>query len=316
MLSYLNRAVPIETLLSDDDPETRQFVERVLDIRRFATEELGLKESSNYTRYVALDRDYLAAVVSGSAKDSFTRHYWWFPVVGRLPYKGFFNSDHARREAERLRRRDLDVLVRQVDAFSTLGWFSDPLFSYMRNYPVYRLADLIIHETVHATVYLRGHSQFNEELAEFIGSEAARFYMERTFGIDSEEYQQMLTSQADTAAFVGFLQSLIAELEVLYNSDKSREEKLEQREVIIQNAQRRFDEEYDNLFLTDNFRAFSSRYINNAYLDLYRLYYSGGSYLRELYERSGSDLPRFIAAAKSLSPRRNPLRQLEDALLR
>ena len=181
-LGYLNRAVPLEKLITDDDtPEAeadRLFAHRVMDIRRFAMEELGLAESRNYTRYVQLDRNFLAAVVSASADDSFARHYWRFPVVGRMPYKGFFNVNDARREREKLERRDLDVWVRGVDAFSTLGWFRDPLFSFMKDYSLYHLADLIIHELVHATVFLKNQVQFNEELAQFIGAEGARLYME------------------------------------------------------------------------------------------------------------------------------------------
>ncbi|MDR1100277.1 MAG: aminopeptidase, partial [Treponema sp.] len=185
MLGYLARAVPLESLLEDGDSafgsaaeENRRFVELVHDIRRFAIDELGLAASENYTTYVAIDRDYLAAVVSASAADSFDRHEWWFPVVGSVPYKGFFSAAGARKERVKLEKRGLDVWVRGVDAFSTLGWFQDPLYSYMRSYPPDRLADLLIHESVHATVFLKGHVQFNEELAEFIGSEGARLYME------------------------------------------------------------------------------------------------------------------------------------------
>ena len=183
-LSYLSRAVPLEELAAMDAPadvaaENLRFVSQVEDIRRFAIEELGLKDSKNYTRYVELDRDYLAAIVSASQKDSFTRHEWWFPIVGRMPYKGFFNVEDARRERTRLERGDLDVWIRRVDAFSTLGWFRDPLYSYMKDYPLQELADLIIHELLHATVYLKNQSQFNEELAVFVGVEGARLYLKK-----------------------------------------------------------------------------------------------------------------------------------------
>lgn len=320
MLGYLHKAVPLESLLtppegsSGPDPEDRTFVERILDIRRFAIEELGLQESANYTRYVAIDRDYLASVVSAAAQDSFTRHEWWFPVVGAVPYKGFFNPKDARREGEKLKKRGLDVWIRQVDAFSTLGWFSDPLYSYMRDYPVYRLADLIIHETLHATVYLKGRSQFNEALAEFVGSEGSRLYIEKTFGLDSAEYREMADSQADGAAYVALMQELIAELDALYARDTDREEKLHQKRLIIQAAQSRFDTNYETLFQSDNYRGFSRLPVNNAYLELFRLYYSGGDYLKDLYDRSGHDLPRFIALAKTLTPKGDPQRQLEAAV--
>ncbi|MDR1444460.1 MAG: aminopeptidase [Treponema sp.] len=309
LLGYLGRAVPLEKLEeqadngADEAAKTRRFVERVRDIRRFAMEELGLKESANYTKYVELDRDYLAAVVSAAEADSFTRHEWWFPVVGRMPYKGFFKAADARKEREKLQKRGLDVWVRGVDAFSTLGWFKDPLYSYMQDYSDYRLADLLIHELLHATVYLKNQAQFNEELAEFVGTEGARIYIERTYGGESPEYQAPDDSEADNRAYIAYLRGLIAELEELYRGEASREEKLAQKAEIIARSQERFEQDYDTLFKSGSYRGFSELPVNNAYLDLYRLYYEGSNFYRDLYEKSGRDLPRYIAAAKTLNSR-------------
>jgi predicted aminopeptidase len=337
MLGYLGRAVPLESLSGagvagpggaagngeaagavSEAEKNRLFVELVLDIRRFAMEELGLKESKNYTKYVELDRDYLAAVVSASAKDSFTRYEWHFPVVGAVPYKGFFNVEDARKERAKLEKKDLDVWVRGVDAFSTLGWFQDPLYSYMRDYSPGRLADLIVHELVHATVFIKGHVQFNEELAEFIGGEGARLYMEKRFGLESGEYRTMLDAEADSAAFLAFIRDLIAALDVLYQNGGSREEILRQKEETIRAAQEKFEAEYETRFLGDNYRGFSKLPVNNAYLELYRLYYDGSTFYRNLYERSGGDLVKFIAAAKTLpldrKDKSDPKRRLEKAL--
>ena len=334
MLGYLGRAVPLESLLDGPEggdagsagEENRLFVERVHDIRRFAMEELGLRESKNYTKYVELDRDYLAAVVSASAADSFTRHEWWFPVVGAVPYKGFFNVEDARKEAAKFRKKGLDVWIRGVDAFSTLGWFRDPLYSYMRNYTVGRLANLLIHELLHATVFVKGQVQFDEELAEFVGTEGARLYVEKTIGPDSEEMRQMALAEADNAAFVDFVRGLIVELDTLYKSGAggdnpgglSREEILGQKEHLIRAARERFAAEYDTLFGTENYRGFAELPVNNAYFELYRLYYAEENYFADLYERSGRDLPGLIAAAKTLNgsraARKNPRAELEKAL--
>jgi len=310
MIGYLNRAIPLERV------EDEVFVRRVNDIRLFAMQELGLSMSKNYTRYVELDRSYLAAVVSASAKDSFTRYEWNYPVVGRMPYKGFFNVEDARREREKLEKKGLDVWIRGVDAFSTLGWFRDPLYSYMRNYSTARLADLIIHELVHATVFVKGQVQFNEELAEFIGSEGARLYIETHYGIDSDEYREIFASDDDNKQFVAFIQELIAELETLYASSIGREEKLLEKERIIKTAQERFDAEYESRFSSDNYRGFSDMAINNAYLELYRLYYAEDNFYADLYERAGRNLPAFIAAAKTITRNGIPRTQLERAVLR
>jgi predicted aminopeptidase len=332
MLGYLGRAVPLEELSGQAEDE-RRFAERVADIRRFAMEELGLKESKNYTRYVAIDRDYLAAVVSACAPDSFTRHEWRFPVVGTVPYKGFFDPEDARKEAAKLRADGLDVWVRGVDAFSTLGWFKDPLYSYMKDYSTHALADLIIHELLHATVFIKGQVQFNEQLAEFVGSTGARLYIESRFGPDSPEYRKIGAGAADRAAFREFTGALIAELETLYAGNLSREEKLSEKERIIKAAQERFVSEYDDLFSSENYRNFAELPVNNAYLDLYRLYYeSGDTFFANLYasipdpaetETTPADpaaqirrLRVFVAAASSLpaSARKDPRAELEKAL--
>jgi predicted aminopeptidase len=311
MLGYLNRAVPLE------ETDNIEFIRLVTDIRAFAIEELGLVMSKNYTTYVELERDYLAAVISASAKDSFRRHDWYFPVVGYMPYKGFFDIKDAQKERVKLEKKDLDIWIRGVDGFSTLGWFKDPLYSYMRNYTPERLADLIIHELVHATVFIKGQVKFNEELAEFIGSEGTRLYMETRFGLDSEEYKRMLISETDSRSFISFVQELIAELNDLYSNDNiNREEKLTEKEKIISASKLRFEAEYNSRFSGDNYKGFLERPINNAYLDLFRLYYTEDNFFTYLYERSGSNLPAFITAAKTITKKDNPREQLEKALLR
>jgi predicted aminopeptidase len=313
MLGYLGRAVPLELVSSEQAGD--DFIRLVTDIRMFAIEELGLTESKNYTTYVMIDRNYLASVVSASSRDSFRRHEWNFPVVGRMPYKGFFDIEDARKEREKLEKRDLDVWIRNVDGFSTLGWFRDPLYSYMRNYSPARLADLIIHELVHSTVFIKGQVKFNEELAEFIGSEGARLFIETRYGIDSEEYRTILTAKKDSGSFVSFVQELIAELDILYaNVNLSREEKLSEKEQIINAAKERFDSEYESRFSGGNYRYFSQLPINNAYLELFRLYYTEDNFFVDLYERSGRKLNNIIAAAKTISRKGNPREQLEKAL--
>ena len=314
MLGYLGRAVPLEDIAVQDGEEDRLFYRRVESIRRFAMDELGLKESKNYTRYVELNRDYLAAVVSASARDSFNRHEWWFPVVGRVPYKGFFNVKDARKERVKLEKKDLDVWIRGVDAFSTLGWFRDPLYSYMKKYSDRALADLIIHELFHATVFLKNQSQFNEQLAEFIGTEGGRLYAERIGSLEEEN-----ETRADRVTYQTFIRDLITELDIVYKSGIPREEKLLRKNEIIEAARARFIENYDTLFFTDSYSGFGEMPVNNAYLELFRLYHEEDHYYKDLYDRSGQDLKKIITAAKTLKGNRNagkgnPRDELEKAL--
>ncbi len=302
LLSYHSKAESVEDLLSkqDLDQKTRSFLERVQDIRSFATGTLGLETNSNYTRYVELDQDHLAYVVSAADKTSFTPHEWSFPIVGKVPYKGFFQLEDAKAEAESLRNLDLDVWVRKVDAFSTLGYFSDPLYSFMKSYKVHQLAELNIHEQAHATLYLKGQSQFNEEFATFVGREGARLYIRSRFGESSPESATLEAWEKDQKTFLQEVRRLIRSLEDLYKAPLTREEKLRRKTLLIQDFQREFLASYDKLFQTDTFKAFSKLPVNNAYLYLYRLYYPENQIFEKFYHAAGQDLPRLIQAAKRI----------------
>jgi predicted aminopeptidase len=163
-------------------------------------------------------------------------------------------------------------------------------------------------------VYIKSNSQFNEELAEFVGSQGSKLYIENRYGRESEEYRAMSTPNADNAAYVAFIRELCAELEALYSGGGDRETILEQKALIIKAAQERFEAEYESRFSGENYRFFSTLPINNAYLALYRLYYAKDNYLEELFIRSGADLKAFIAAAKTISQKGSPREQLEAAL--
>jgi predicted aminopeptidase len=317
LLGYQSQAEPIEQLLKEEalDPETRKFLKQVLDIKEFALRDLGLKEDSNYSRYVNIDRNLLAYVVSASDPVSFTPYEWSFPIVGKVPYKGFFNKEDARKEAEKLKARDLDVWIRGVDAFSTLGYFSDPLYSFMRSYSIHRLAELIVHEQTHATIFLKGESQFNEEFASFVGNEGSRLYILSRYGADSEEYANLKIFEEDQAAFLKEIRRLINTLENLYSSPLTREEKLIQKKETIQRFQQEFEESYEKQFRSDAYRSFTKAPINNAYLYLYRLYYPEDNFFQELYQKADNNLPLLIQAAKKIEGKKGePRRLIENTL--
>jgi predicted aminopeptidase len=152
-----------------------------------------------------------------------------------------------------------------------------------------------------------------------VGAEGARLYMADRFGEDSPEYKEMLDRKLDNAAFVAFVLDLTRELEALYTGDAppdgmSRAEKLAGKEAIIKAAQERFAADYEAMFKSGRYRFFAGMQVNNAYLGLFRLYYEGGDYLRDLYERSGGDLAKFIAAAKTVGRAKKPRDALERAL--
>jgi predicted aminopeptidase len=129
--------------------------------------------------------------------------------------------------------------------------------------------------------------------------------MESRFGADSEEYGAMIASKDDNRHYVAFIRELAAELETVYASAAERDEKLIEKERVINAAKERFDTEYENNFSSENYRNFSSLPVNNAFIELFMLYYAEDNFFAELYEKHGKDLPGFIAAAKTI-PKKGP----------
>ena len=283
---------------------TRDFLLRVRDIKRFAVEKAGLKDNANYTRYKEIDRDHLVDVVQACDAASFTTYQWSYPFLGKLPYKGFYERSDADKEAAHLKKEGYDVIVRPVDAFSTLGFTKDPLYSFMMKYSPFQLASLIIHEQTHATLFMKGQPEFNEALATFVGEEGAFDWLRARYGADSLEYQAAVDEDADSRSFTSLLSGLAGELDTLYRGTLSRDGKLTGKAELIDAFKRRFGGELVETFRTEAYRSLGTLPINNAFISLYRLYSDDVPLLREYWQRRcGAELPRFIEAVKELARR-------------
>ncbi len=154
-------------------PATRAKLELVLAARRFAVDSLGLPARNSFTKFTQLDHDTLVLVLSGTRRDALVSKTWWFPVVGRVPYKGYFDFEQARSDEEELRSEGYDTYLRPSPAFSTLGWFNDPLLSTTLGEDSLGIVQTVIHELTHNRAYLKGQAVFNESLAEFVGNRGA-----------------------------------------------------------------------------------------------------------------------------------------------
>ena len=300
-LSIRSRSESLERAIADpkSSPELKLLCERAKSAREFALERFGLKQTRNYTSVVILDSDRLATVVQACAELSFTRYLWSYPVVGKMPYRGYFDPKDAERQAASLRKQGLDVIARPVDAFSTLGWLSDPLFSFMSTYGEAEVADLVMHEMTHATVFLKGdrpgNEQFNEELATFVGDEGSLVYLADRYGPESPQVAKAKADRADEEAFASYLAGTGKELEAVYSSQTSDEDKRARKAGIIAERAKEYAAEAPSLFQGKGYREFDMSKINNAYIDLYRLYQGETSLYRDFYEKiCGSDMKAFV----------------------
>ena len=167
------------------DPQRHTRLRFVAAVRDYGRERIGLDVRDQYTCFYDTGGRPLSWNVSASPPDRFEPYLWRFPIVGAVPYKGFFEIDRAQKERSILQSKGLDVSLSQVSAYSTLGFFADPVLSTMLKYSDDSLATLLLHELTHATAYAPGHTDFNESLATFVGRRGSLDFLSEHYGASS-----------------------------------------------------------------------------------------------------------------------------------
>jgi predicted aminopeptidase len=230
---------------------------------------------------------------------------WDFPVVGSVPYKGFFNREKAIKEKESLEKDNWDVSVRNPGAWSTLGWFTDPILSGMLRRSDGDLASLIIHEMVHATLYVKDSSDFNENLASFIGDRGAEEFLAATRGDTSRQYREYLFEDSDYRKIAGHMLLATRKLDSLYNTFSEKDPvalKKQKKELFI----RRIVDAIDTISFSDGKRRsgrFAKKLPNNAYFMSYKTYESKHDTMKDDWVRLfGGDLTKMINYYKGEYP--------------
>jgi len=292
---------PIERVLARDEltPERAERLALIPEIKRFG-EQLGLAPTRNYDTISARwDREI--SNMSACEPLSLEPAGWWFPVVGRVPYLGFFRSQDADRWERRYRERGYDVWVRPVAAYSTLGWFRDPVLPAMLDWDEYRLAEVVLHELTHATLWVPGSVSFNETFANVVGVQAATLWMEQRYGPDSEQVHDMEVRRKDHEAWRDVLESVYQDLDTLYkNQNISDAQKLERKAELFDRV--------DERVLSGGFIE-PERYLdearnsewNNARVSQYRTYNHRREAFDELLDACGGDIPQFLIDVENIA---------------
>ena len=302
---------PIDAVL--DDAETSEELRSKLELVRAATryaDELGLEVSGQYTTYVPWPGDRVVTTVVATRPAEVEPAGFWFPILGTLPYKGYFEPERAEREADRLRERGLDVCLSPVAAYSTLGWLDDPITEPMLQSSDGRLVETIVHELVHATVYAKDEPAFNESIATFIGQEASIAFFD-----DAQRAERELARVRDARIVARILGRFRQDVEAFYASEPADAVSLLERAAMEARVRSQLSELSLEGRDRDSMRRLVQRLrLNDACLALRGTYTDDLEHHAEVFAALGSDLTALIsrlrAAAKTDDPRaaffRNP----------
>jgi predicted aminopeptidase len=304
---------PIRTLMQDTNtpaPLRDKFAE-ILKIRDFAARELKLPVDESYLKYVDLHRPFVVWTVTIAPALSLQPKTWWFPVVGRASYRGYFSEKGARRYAERWQAKGCDVYVAGVETYSTLGWFHDPLLNTFIDESVGDLAEIIFHELGHQRLFVAGDTDFNEAFATAVSLEGVRRWF--AAANQPQEYERYRLGALHEDQFIKLVLGARQKLETMYDTGAlSDAAKLRRKNEIIAELRRNYASLKAQWGGGDEYDGWFSHPINNAKLNTISSYYDLVPAFQALLLANGDDMERFYQAVAALA--KLPLEQRHQEL--
>jgi predicted aminopeptidase len=281
------RSLPV-ALAEEVDPERRQLLALVPDLRSFARNTMQLPVGRSYAGYYATEAKGIAFVLVASERTRLRAYRWWFPIVGSVAYKSFVDEADARAEQAELERAGYDTWVGRVTAYSTLGFFRDPVTTVMMQKGLVSFIDVLLHEMAHARLYVPGHTDWNEQLASFAGRIGAERYLKARFGSDPLLLAELQARNQRRHERDAIVLATLSELQALYDSGRPPAIVLHARKQVFARLQRQLvmlypEEDHEELM------------INNAHLLQFRRYLAGSSAFERLWADAGGSWVRFWA---------------------
>ncbi len=312
-LDILARTRPITELLDDAPaagtdtgtftpplaPAVKARLVTVLQVRDFATQALALPDNDSYRVYADLDRQQVAWNVVATPEFSLTPKEWCFPVAGCVPYRGYFSHRRAQQFAGELRDDRLDVRVAGVAAYSTLGWFRDPVFSTQLRRSDADIAALIFHELAHQKLYLRGDATFNESFATTVEIEGMRRWLAQAG--NKAALDNYLLDRTRHMQFVELLLKYRARLETLYASPLPEERMRAAKARDFEALRAEYGALRENWGGYRGYDTWFTQDLNNAHLASIGLYHQYVPAFQALLASVHGDLPAFYRQARALS---------------
>jgi predicted aminopeptidase len=291
-------SVPIQEVLENGgvSQEAKEKIRFIQEVKRYGEEKLGLARTKSYSKYFGVEGSVLH-VITASEKDCLKLYQWDFPIIGRVTYKSFFTEEGVLKEKQFLEGKGYDTFVQEAGAYSTLGWLKDPIFSPMLQWDEATLANVILHEMTHTTIYFKGQTDFNEQMATFVGNRGAIDFLIEKYGEGSQEAVEAIHNQEDDLLFSRWIDQACERLSNFYSKDITREEKIAGREEIFGSLK----EEFETIsFKTDCYKNFGKKSLNNSVLLAYRRYMHRLEKFDVVYEYLGSDLRKMIGFFKEI----------------
>lgn len=307
---------PLDDVLAD--PRTaepvRQRLRLLPELRRFATDELHLSASDSYRTYADLGREAMVWSVVATPADSLEPRQWCYPIVGCASYRGYFSHAAATAYAAELAEQGWDVAVEPVPAYSTLGWFSDPMPSTVVNWPVAHIAGLMFHELAHETLYLPGDSAFNEAYASVVEREGVRRWL-RQHGTPQS---RLAKRQADQRRreFLGLIDAARNSLQRLYASDRDASQMQARKAEILGRLRAAYVAQKDAWGGYRGYDRWFERPLNNARIASVSTYNALSPVFESLLRQVDADMRRFHAECRALAvlPDVQRERRIQDLL--
>lgn len=302
-----SRQKPIDDLLKANGTprELKERLELVLELRRFAGQQLKLPTDGHYLKYADLQRRYVVWNVYAAPEFSLTPKSWWYPVVGSLDYRGYFSESKARAHAGRLKEEGFDVYVGGVTAYSTLGWFRDPVLNTFLFDSDAELGELIFHELAHQRLFIRGDTEFNEAFATAVAEEGTRRWMEsRGDSAALAEYRQQARRTAEFGALVSEtrsrLETLFASATNQVMSPASADDLRARKQRLLDGMKSRYSELRRHWGNGGEYDMWFNRALNNAQLNTVDTYYRLVPRFRSVLTNCNGDLEHFYQAVGRL----------------
>lgn len=301
-LKLMRAREPIAEILADEnaDPELKEKLQTLLDARVFAYEQLALPKNESYSTYAATGRDAVTWNVVAVPEFSMRAHTWCFPVAGCVGYRGYFDKADAERYAAKFAEDGFDVTVGGASAYSTLGWFDDPVLDTMLRGGDVRYVSTLFHELAHQLLYIKDDSSFNEAFASFVEQEAFREWL-RSNGEENriEGYDAYLQRNEQ---FSDLLEVTRNELLGLYQEpDLDDDTRRIRKADVFDGMQSRYQDLKASWNGYEGYDRWFSRDLNNAHLLGVSTYRRLIPAFAAMYEEAGSDLPAFYERAKEVA---------------